>query len=223
MQLHGRWKLHIHEGKGLKDRLTIPLTQPCLDALRTWEREGQGPASRYLFTAAWAAVGSDHVGTVIRAVGRTLGFDGHHATSVSARLRGGTPELRESRESALQKMMGHKTLDMTLEYARILDTTVEHAFQQTVERMQTDTRAWVPSFFATEEYTLFAEGDTVGAYRRFNSHSDTADAIRNSTVRVTSSACCVTGLPRHRATFPGYRRCASGSSRSGCRSKRMSL
>lgn len=163
VQLHGRWKLHIHEGKGLKDRL-IPLTQPCLDALRTWEREGQGPASRYLFTAhgrPWAAT---HVGTVIRAVGRTLGLTGitphrfRHTFAVALLNYG-------IRESALQKMMGHKTLDMTLEYARILDTTVEHAFQQTVERMQTDTRAWVPSFFATEEYTLFAEGDTVSWIR----------------------------------------------------------
>jgi hypothetical protein len=69
------------------------------------------------------------------------------------------------RESALQKMMGHKTRGMTLEYARILDTTVEQAFRQTVERMQTDTRSWVPSFFATEEYTLFAEGDTLSWIR----------------------------------------------------------
>jgi hypothetical protein len=65
------------------------------------------------------------------------------------------------RELALQKLMGHKTLTMTLEYARILDTTVEKAFQQSVERMQTDTRSWVPSFFAIEEDTPFAEGDRV--------------------------------------------------------------
>jgi len=69
------------------------------------------------------------------------------------------------RESALQKLMGHKPLGMTLEYARILDPTGEQAFRQTVERMQIDSHSWVPSFFVTEEYTLVAEGDTVSWIR----------------------------------------------------------
>jgi site-specific recombinase XerD len=43
LQVPSRWKLHIHEGKGLKDR-SIPLTQSCLDALREWEQEGKAAA-----------------------------------------------------------------------------------------------------------------------------------------------------------------------------------
>lgn len=163
VQVQGRWKLHIHEGKGLKDRL-VPLTQPCLEALRSWEREGQGKATPYLFTSHGRPWASTHVGTVIRELGIKLGLTGitphrfRHTFAVALLNYG-------IRESALQKMMGHKTLNMTLEYARILDTTVEQAFTQTVERMQTDTRSWVPSFFAVEEYTLFAEGDTVSWIR----------------------------------------------------------
>jgi hypothetical protein len=101
---------------------------------------------------------------LIRELGSKLGLSGltphrfRHTFAVALLNYG-------MRESALQKLMGHKTLGMTLEYARILDTTVEQAFTQTVERMQTDTRSWVPSFFASEEYTLFAEGDTVSWIR----------------------------------------------------------
>jgi len=163
IQVQGRWKLHIHEGKGLKDRI-IPLTQPCLDVLHAWEKEGKSTATTYLFTTHGRPWSTKQVCDLIRELGSKLGLSGltphrfRHTFAVALLNYG-------IRESALQKMMGHKTLDMTLEYARILDTTVEHAFHQTVERMHTDTRSWVPSFFATEEYTLFAEGDTVSWIR----------------------------------------------------------
>lgn len=163
IQVQGRWKLHIHEGKGLKDRI-IPLTQPCLAVLRAWEEAGKAAATTYLFSSHGRPWSTSQVCTLIRELGIKLGLRGltphrfRHTFAVALLNYG-------IRESALQKMMGHKTLGMTLEYARILDTTVEQAFTQTVERMQTDTRAWVPSFFATEEYTLFVEGDTVSWIR----------------------------------------------------------
>jgi len=163
IQVQGRWKLHIHEGKGLKDRI-IPLTQPCLELLRVWEKDGKAPTSSYLFTSHGRPWSTSQVCNLIRELGSKLGLRGltphrfRHTFAVALLNYG-------IRESALQKLMGHKTLGMTLEYARILDTTVEQAFRQTVERMQTDTRSWVPSFFATEEYTLFAEGDTLSWIR----------------------------------------------------------
>jgi integrase len=163
IQVQGRSKLHIHEGKGLKDRI-IPLTQPCLDLLRAWETEGKAAAGRYLFSSHGRQWSTNHVCDLIREMGIKLGLTGltphrfRHTFAVALLNYG-------IRESALQKLMGHKTLNMTLEYARILDTTVEQAFSQTVERMQTDTRSWVPSFFVTEEYTLFAEGDTLSWIR----------------------------------------------------------
>src|SRR5712691_6125535 len=61
--------------------------------------------------------------------------------------------------------MGHTTLNMTLEYARILDETVERSFTQAVEYMQDGAMGWVPSFFVQEDYTLFAEGDSVSWIR----------------------------------------------------------
>ncbi|MEZ4620506.1 MAG: hypothetical protein R2867_34050 [Caldilineaceae bacterium] len=51
------------------------------------------------------------------------------------------------RESALQKLMGHATLNMTLEYARILDETVEQEFNHAVAQMTTGARTWVPRLF----------------------------------------------------------------------------
>ena len=163
IQVQGRSKLHIHEGKGLKDRI-IPLTQPCLEMLRAWEQEGKAAASSYLFTSHGRPWSTTQVCTLIRELGIKLGLSGltphrfRHTFAVALLNYG-------IRESALQKVMGHKTLNMTLEYARILDTTVEKAFTETVERMQTDSRSWVPSFFATEEYTLFAEGDALSWIR----------------------------------------------------------
>ncbi len=61
--------------------------------------------------------------------------------------------------------MGHATLGMTLEYARILDETVERSFSEAVERMQEGALSWVPSFFEQQDYTLFAEGDAVSWIR----------------------------------------------------------
>jgi site-specific recombinase XerD len=163
IQVQGSWKLHIHEGKGLKDRI-IPLTQTCLTRLHRWEQEGASAATPYLFSSHGRPWSTLQVCGLVRELGSKLGLSGltphrfRHTFAVALLNYG-------IRESALQKMMGHKTLGMTLEYARILDTTVEQAFHQTVERMQTETRSWVPSFFATEEYTLFAEGDTLSWIR----------------------------------------------------------
>ncbi len=56
-------------------------------------------------------------------------------------------------------------LGITLEYARILDQTVERSFSEAVEQMMEGTHSWVPNFFVQEEYTLFAEGDSVSWIR----------------------------------------------------------
>ena len=69
------------------------------------------------------------------------------------------------RETALQKLMGHARLDMPLHYARILDQTVETAFGTAVTQMQEGPLSWVPDFFKTGEYTLFAEGDAISWIR----------------------------------------------------------
>jgi integrase len=160
VQIAGAWKLHIHEGKGLKDRV-IPLTATCLSALQVWQERVWERQNDFLFTRfglPWRD--SKRVCEIIRNLGRKLGLAGltphrfRHSFAV-ALLNYGV------RESALQKLMGHKTLDMTLEYARILDQSVELAFTQAIEQMQNGPHSWVPNFFVQEEYTLFAEGDTV--------------------------------------------------------------
>ncbi len=61
--------------------------------------------------------------------------------------------------------MGHSTLGMTLEYARILDQTVEQAFTSAVDQMQEGPLSWVPNSFVQEDYTLFVEGDAVNWIR----------------------------------------------------------
>jgi integrase len=164
VELQGVWKLHIHEGKGLKDRL-IPLTAPCLAALRAWQEQGWERSDDHLFTwhgRPWRSSGP--VTALISTLGQKLGIVGLTAhrfrhTFAVALLNYGI------RESALQKLMGHATLGMTLEYARILDHTVEQSFSHAVAQMQTGPLSWVPSFFGQEEFTLFAEGDAVSYIR----------------------------------------------------------
>ena len=164
VEIQGRCKLHIHAGKGLKDRM-IPLTDRCLHALRDWQTHGWEQVNDYLFTRhgrPWRT--ADGIRRAIYMMADTLGLTNitphrfRHTFAVALLNYG-------MKESALQKLMGHATLNMTLEYARILDRTVERAFTEAVEQMQVGPLGWVPSFFATEEYTLFEEGDTLNWIR----------------------------------------------------------
>jgi Phage integrase family len=164
VQVGGVWKLHIHEGKGLKDRL-IPLTKRCVETLHTWQEQGWERSSDFLFSRhgkPWHNAAP--VGTLMRTIGSKLGIQDLTAhrfrhTFAVALLNYGI------RESALQKMLGHAKLDMTLEYARILDQTVERGFTEAVSHMQEGAHSWVPNLFIQEEYTLFAEGDAVSWIR----------------------------------------------------------
>jgi site-specific recombinase XerD len=163
VEVQGQWKLHIHEGKGLKDRL-IPLTAQGLEVLRAWQASGWERASDQLFTRYGRPWHTTTVSTIIRELGLKLGLAGltphrfRHTFAVALLNYG-------MRESALQKIMGHATLNMTLEYARILDQTVEQAFTTAVEQMQAGPIQWVPSFFATEDYAVFAAGEAVSWIR----------------------------------------------------------
>jgi integrase len=160
VQIGGVWKLHIREGKGLKDRI-IPLTAKCVEVLRQWMASGWEQANDFLFTHythPWS--GGAQVDAIIRQLNRKLGLQGvtphrfRHTFAVVLLNYG-------VRESAIQKLMGHATLGMTLEYARILDETVERSFTQVLDGIQEGAMSWVPNFFVQEDYTLFAEGDSV--------------------------------------------------------------
>src|SRR6266436_5339371 len=49
VQIGGVWKVHIHQGKGLKDRL-IPLTSRCREVIQAWQNEGWERSNDFLFT-----------------------------------------------------------------------------------------------------------------------------------------------------------------------------
>jgi site-specific recombinase XerD len=163
VQIQGHWKLHIHEGKGLKDRL-VPLTPLCLETLQRWQTEEWEHITEQLFTRYGRVWHSSTVSTYIRELGLKIGLDGltphrfRHTFAVALLNYG-------MRESALQKVMGHATLSMTLEYARILDHTVEQAFNTAVEQMRTGPISWVPSFFKADDYFVFTETDTLNWIR----------------------------------------------------------
>lgn len=163
VQVQSKWKLHVHEGKGLKDRL-IPLTPQCLVILQTWQEKGWQRSNEHLFTWYGRPIHGTSVSTTIRELGLKLGIPGltphrfRHTFAVALLNYG-------MRESALQKVMGHSTLNMTLEYARILDQTVEQSFAAAVSQMQSGPNQWIPSFFSSGDYNLFAEGDTMNWIR----------------------------------------------------------
>jgi site-specific recombinase XerD len=164
VQIQGTWKLHIQEGKGLKDRL-IPLTPQCLRVLQTWQRQGWEGINEHLFTRhgrPWK--NGANVSAVIRELGLKIGLEGltphrfRHTFAVALLNYG-------MRESALQKLMGHSTLNMTLEYARILDKTVEQAFHTAVDKMQSGPISWVPNFLQRDEYAALTSGEAVNWIR----------------------------------------------------------
>jgi hypothetical protein len=166
VEIQGKWKLHIREGKGLKDRL-IPLTPQCLAALRFWQEQGRAGSSDHLFTnhnhpqKPWQGY---NVGAITHNIGLKLNIEGlcphrfRHTFAVALLNYG-------MRETALQKLLGHTTLNMTLQYARILDETVERAFETAVERMQDGPLHWVPNFLAAEDYATLVEADTLNWIR----------------------------------------------------------
>ena len=164
VQIQGQWKLHIREGKGLKDRL-IPLTSECLAVLQAWQEDGWERANDFLFTylgRPWKD--GRQAARIVRGIGQKVGVEGlsphrfRHTFAV-ALLNYGV------RESALQKLMGHETLRMTLKYAHVLDRTVEQEFNRAVERMQTGSLDWVPSFFTSEDYTILTEAESLNWIR----------------------------------------------------------
>jgi len=164
IQIQGKWKIHVKKGKGLKDRV-IPLTQQCLETLQAWQAHGWEQINDHLFTRfgrVWQ--GGTHVCTIVREIGLHLKVQGltphrfRHTFAVSLLNYG-------MRESALQKLMGHATLNMTLEYARILDHTVEEAFNKATTAMQIGPLSWVPSFFSQKDYASFNELDAVNWIR----------------------------------------------------------
>lgn len=160
VQIQGRWKLHVREGKGLKDRL-IPLTEKALAAFQTWQEQEWEGKSTYLFTQRGRQLSPNWAASVIRQLGRKLGINGltahrfRHTFAVALINYG-------MRESALQKLLGHTMVVTTLHYGRILDKTVEQAFDQATVQMQNGGASWIPNFFVPEEYTVFVEGDAIG-------------------------------------------------------------
>ena len=164
VQIQGVWKLHIREGKGLKDRL-IPLTKTCYGVLQEWLEYGWEGINERLFT--WHGIpwrDGRNVGFVIRDLRRKIGIQDltphrFRHTFAAALLNHGL------RESALQKLLGHSTLGMTLEYGRILDKTVEMDFNQAVENMKDYPLGSVPNFFEQEDYKPFEEADAINWIR----------------------------------------------------------
>jgi len=164
VQIQGTWKLHIREGKGLKDRI-IPLTPTCLKAFQEWQGYGWEGINEYLFTTngrPWQC--GSTASNIVRRMMLKIGLAGltphrfRHTFAVVLLNHG-------LRESAVQKLLGHSTLGMTLEYARILDRTVEEEFNHVVEKMQVSPLECIPNFFYREDYEPFEEADAINWIR----------------------------------------------------------
>jgi len=191
VQIQGKWQLHIHEGKGLKDRV-IPLTTEALTVLQTWQTSGREHTTDYFFAHHGQHWEGAYVRTIVHQIGVHLEITGltphrfRHSFAVALLNYG-------MRESALQKLMGHTTLNMTLEYARILDRTVEQTFNQAVEQMHTGALSWCRAS-SPPRTTPCSQTVTVsiGSVCR----SVIAGAISNCTVKAMSSVSCVIASAR---------------------------
>ena len=164
VQVQGVWKLHVHAGKGLKDRL-IPLTEVAVATLRAWQETGWERVTDALFTyhgrpyanGSWVSKVVHGVGVASGVVGLTPHRFRH--TFAVVLINYGL------RESALQKLLGHASLSMTLEYGRILDRTVEASFGAALAQMREGPLGWVPSFFVQDDFTRLIEGEAVDYIR----------------------------------------------------------
>jgi site-specific recombinase XerD len=185
VQIQGRWKLHVREGKGLKDRL-IPLNPTCLKALQEWQDVGWEEINENLFTRngrPWQ--GGKTVTKKVRIMIRKIGLEGitphrfRHSFAVILLNHG-------LRESVVQKLLGHTSLDMTLRYAHVLDRTAEIEFNKVNEKIEASPLEDVPSFFDREDYPPFEEGDSLNWIRLPHGY-----CRRNSKIHCESDVKCL--------------------------------
>lgn len=132
LDLAGR-KVMVRQGKGQKDRAAY-LTDTTVAAIEAYlPMRGQG-ASEHLFLYRHLAVQKDLLRCRIKAMGERVGV---RVTPHQLRHTCATQLLNAGcKVTSIQKLLGHRSLDMTLVYARVHDHTVATDFYAAMNRVE---------------------------------------------------------------------------------------
>jgi integrase len=134
-QLSGAWWLRVPLGKLRNDRY-VPLHPNLVELLADW------PAGRvFLIEVDGAPIDRHKVGRIVKRVARAAGLEGVHPHRLRHTLA--TQAInRGMRLEAIAALLGHRSLRMTMTYARIANTTVADdydAAQASVDALYAET------------------------------------------------------------------------------------
>lgn len=120
-RIGGAWWLRVPVGKLRNDRY-IPLHPGLVELLADWE-----PGQRFLIELDGRPLDRHRVGRIVRRVARTAGLDHVHPHQLRHTLA--TQAInRGMRLEAIAALLGHRSLRMTLTYARIANRTVANEY-----------------------------------------------------------------------------------------------
>jgi integrase len=135
VQIGAAYWLHVPLGKLRNDRY-IPLHPQLKDLLDEWlTHRPAGLRSRYLFVEHGQRIGEGRVDRAVAKVAKAAGIDHvsphrlRHTLATQAINRGMTLE-------ALAALLGHRSMRMTLVYARIADRTVADEYFSVSEKVE---------------------------------------------------------------------------------------
>ena len=115
--LDGAWWLRIPLGKLRNDRY-VPLHPSLVELLENWT-----PGDIFLIEVDGQPIDRHRVGRIVRRVAKTAGLHGVHPHRLRHTLA--TQAInRGMRLEAIAALLGHRSLRMTMTYARIANTTV---------------------------------------------------------------------------------------------------
>ena len=125
-------RITVRNGKGQKDR-TVYLTDVAVAAIREYLQVRGSANAENLLIYSHAPMNKELIDRRLRALGKTLGIKVHpHRLrhTAATELINANCEL-----TTIQKVLGHKSLDTTLRYARAHDQTVADSFYAAMERV----------------------------------------------------------------------------------------
>jgi integrase len=164
VQIGGNYWLRVPLGKMHNDRY-IPLHPEVKELLGEWIAQSR-PKEPYdfLFTLHGYRLGRSRVASAVERIGKAAGIKEHIAPH---RLRHTLATLAVNRGMPLESiaaLLGHRSLSMTMVYARIGNRTVQQEYSQVSQHLEELSRAVVP---APTELTL-VEGNQMKRLRQDN-------------------------------------------------------
>jgi site-specific recombinase XerD len=150
--------LRVPLGKLRNDRY-VPLHPDLVDLLADWAATNQDHIHRHrrLIADHRGPIDRHQVGRIVRRVGRTAGIDHVHPHQLRHTLA--TQAInRGMRLEAIAALLGHRSLEMTLIYARITDHVVADEYAAISQQ--------VDALYGTAQLPAGAEGNQMARLRR---------------------------------------------------------